>query len=502
MTMVDDFGSEENGTKLDWLLGKWFHFCYVVEFQQTVNDTYGVVTQKTYLDGEIKSDITYEGMYHSNWGNGTLTVGIAPTSFDYDEASPKETFGGMMTELNFINRTLTEDEVFGLLNCSGSIQGDIINWEALNETVIQVGNPNMKEEDNEQWCNQNKDLLSSQIIVPTVPQPLGEKHCSGLSGKLPVPMVELRETYSQALLDVVGENVCGSGSSSEYWIGLKWNEEKGAYVDIYSGEKPHVNITEEIYEADIPSKYECVRNYEDELSNVECKTSWPCLNCIVEPSTMYFLKGLCPTAYLDSWQTLGTIDDTFRLGEDSTLENMKFLGFTISHVYFNEAYERWTIQSHVEPDNILILKPKNMWPLGRYTWIVGNKSNICPQYEPNQEIELTFSACRQDQFTCDSGHCVDIKNRCDHNTDCEDQSDEIGCELITFKKGYLKGIVPKETVTSPRNVTLMVNVKSFPEIDAIKLSFKANFNLRMSWSDHRMTMNDLVSLLALFFPFD
>ena len=92
-----------------------------------------------------------------------------------------------------------------------------------------------------------------------------------------------------------------------------------------------------------------------------------------------------------------------------------------------------------------------------------------PEWEPDQEISLTFSACRQDQFTCEDGQCIDVNNKCDHNTDCDDQSDEIGCELITFKKGYIKGIVPKETVDTVRNVTLMVNIKSFPEIALVTL---------------------------------
>ena len=107
---------------------------------------------------------------------------------------------------------------------------------------------------------------------------------------------------------------------------------------------------------------------------------------------------------MDSWQTLGTIDDTFRLWKDATFETMVFMGFTISKIFYNNAYERWTIQSLTEKDNILILKPKNIHPLGRNTWLVGNESNICPEWEPNQEITLTFSACNQEQFTCDNGH--------------------------------------------------------------------------------------------------
>ena len=63
-----------------------------------------------------------------DWGNGTLTIGGQPTSFDFDQVSPKETFSGRITEFNFWDRTLTTDEIQGLLDCSVNITGDIIKW--------------------------------------------------------------------------------------------------------------------------------------------------------------------------------------------------------------------------------------------------------------------------------------------------------------------------------------------------------------------------------------
>ena len=443
---------------------------------------------------------TWEGELYFDWGNGTLLIGASPTSFDFDQVSSKETFSGRITEFNFWNRTLNTTEIQGLLDCSGNTTGDIIEWttEGINETLEVVGKPKLKEEDSEQWCKQNEGLLSSQILVPNVPVELGHKQCSSFNGKMPVPLPNLQNDYHQVILDTLGENVCGSGKATEYWFGLKWNAEKDAFVDMYTGEKPHPNITEAIDTAgEDPAEYGCINSYDSSLSSAECTMSWPCLNCVVEPSTLYFLKGLCPTAYMDSWQSLGTIDDTFRLIDDSTFKTTKFHGFTISQIFFNEAYERWTIQSLSKPDNILIMKPKNIHPLGRWTWIVGNKSNICPEWEPDQEIDLTFSACRKDQFTCKDGECIDINYRCNHNLECNDRSDEIGCELITFGEGYIKGIVPKETVDTPRNIILMVKIKSFPEINAIKLSFTMNFNLRMMWSDHRLVMNDLNTLNSM-----
>lgn len=35
--------------------------------------------------------------------------------------------------------------------------------------------------------------------------------------------------------------------------------------------------------------------------------------------------------------------------------------------------------------------------------------------------------CPPDQFTCTNGQCIGKHKKCDHNTDCSDNSDEIGC---------------------------------------------------------------------------
>lgn len=35
--------------------------------------------------------------------------------------------------------------------------------------------------------------------------------------------------------------------------------------------------------------------------------------------------------------------------------------------------------------------------------------------------------CHSDQFTCNNGQCIGKHKKCDHNMDCSDNSDEIGC---------------------------------------------------------------------------
>lgn len=40
-------------------------------------------------------------------------------------------------------------------------------------------------------------------------------------------------------------------------------------------------------------------------------------------------------------------------------------------------------------------------------------------------MRLLLSAkCKDGEYICDSGQCVDAKKRCDSKPDCEDESDE------------------------------------------------------------------------------
>ena len=60
-------------------------------------------------------------------------------------------------------------------------------------------------------------------------------------------------------------------------------------------------------------------------------------------------------------------------------------------------------------------------PIGRHQWMV--EKNVCNQGEISVE-NLLISVCKEDQFTCDDGKCLEIGQRCYDIEECDNVSDE------------------------------------------------------------------------------
>ena len=59
-----------------------------------------------------------------------------------------------------------------------------------------------------------------------------------------------------------------------------------------------------------------------------------------------------------------------------------------------------------------------------------------------ETITLTLSTCTTNQFTCNDGHCIEIDLRCNGDSNCDDQSDEVGCKSILVDESYVKDDPP------------------------------------------------------------
>ena len=114
------------------------------------------------------------------------------------------------------------------------------------------------------------------------------------------------------------------------------------------------------------------------------------------------------------------------------------------------------------------------------------------------EIELKLTGCKANEFTCNDGQCIKIKERCDQLPQCEDESDEQKCILLVLGHGYNKEVPPsvvakrrnfKETKLLPIKVSLTLQkVVAIEEVD-FSISFK--FKITLKWRENRVAYLNL-----------
>ena len=111
--------------------------------------------------------------------------------------------------------------------------------------------------------------------------------------------------------------------------------------------------------------------------------------------------------------------------------------------------------------------------------------------------ELTFSQCYPNKYTCNSGYCVPLHQRCNTELNCKDKSDENNCNYMIFGPDYSKRQLPIDESGDPCIVYINASVLAFPKIDTLNLKFTADFYLNLRWYDLRLDFQDLNNVTSL-----
>ena len=129
------------------------------------------------------------------------------------------------------------------------------------------------------------------------------------------------------------------------------------------------------------------------------------------------------------------------------------------------------------------------YPVGRLAWNMFD--DTC---EIDETRYLTLSKCEFGQeYTCSSGHCIDIQKRCNRVKDCKDNSDEEDCHLIEIPNTYNKIGFPKRREGSNSSVTLKTRVliESINLIDTTEMAMEVTVKITMKWADGRLKFTNL-----------
>ena len=91
-----------------------------------------------------------------------------------------------------------------------------------------------------------------------------------------------------------------------------------------------------------------------------------------------------------------------------------------------------------------IESPEGTILLGKRSMMIGQDKG-CLTTKTNYSLEVIFSTCSDDEFSCNDGFCIDMTKRCDNIQNFpNDMSNEAECKLLNIPQGYKKDYAPTQ----------------------------------------------------------
>ena len=466
----------------------WFHLCWSLSTISGISRFY--LNGNMFLEDEIdttENDWAFSGS--DQMLITSLIFGQEPDSFrgGFDR---QQAYLGSLAEFNVWNYTLKDDDIIQIAKCRSTSQGNIASWK---ESIWNLN-----------AISKRNDVELSELCIEK-PQYLifpwksryqeARKLCEIHGGALALPR---SENDTSAILDILSmhqKSCLGTKKSpqdSAVWIGAKrfnytWYEvgESYSYESIGSP-LTYAKITIDVNYKNTKCAY--IRNdgsWIDIRGDFGCQYTSLCTVCELKIQPVFTLKGLCG---------MSDVDWNYYLDMDNEYQIKRYEGYKNTDIVYDNEAERWKIVAKEgNPPSFEASSNQNelttlSHPIGRTNW--SYQDPICQVTDVN--YTFTFSNCGiPSHFTCDSGHCVDIQNRCDEKVDCLDGSDEELCNLIEIPSSYSKANAPDSPLeNSPMIIKIYNRIISIDSIDTINMIVTLTMELKFEWFDKRLTYSN------------
>ena len=397
-------------------------------------------------------------------------------------------FIGNLSEFNIWNYTLKESEIFDMALCKKMWKGNVVSWQ-LPDLVINknmaINNVVMSDlPDATILCNKYRQFV---IFPEKVRYPKAKEACEIHGGNLALPT---NEKETKAILKIVSKHkeACIENQSPEHsnavWIGAEKINNVWYDVPSDTSAKTRLNYTN-LSRPKSSINSECAYIGADGLwvegnYNLCFLYVSLCTVCYFDRQPVYTLLGYCD---------YGVADWNFYPIFNSKNQIEFYEGYKGTNIMLEEENHKWNITAKkgftgLLKDPFVINQLRKKPLIGRQKWLVNDP--YCKHEDPLKS--LTISLCNFPlEFTCNSGHCIDIKKRCNEHKDCIDGSDEEQCSLITIPTPYDMTKAPKpRSNESSTNIETHATILKISSIDTINMMVVVTLILRMKWFDERL----------------
>ena len=100
-------------------------------------------------------------------------------------------------------------------------------------------------------------------------------------------------------------------------------------------------------------------------------------------------------------------------------ERHSFRGYTDSFLYWDVSDYHWRLESTTN-SSVFAITEGFEYPFGTQEWEIHG--DTCYGDKEERHMQLNINACREKEFNCHDGYCIDVNERCDGKVDCPDKS--------------------------------------------------------------------------------
>ena len=482
--IAEIYSTKISGNVIPFHSRKWNHCCWAYSSVTGNNTLY--FNGKLIKSIKIPPKIRYNLSSGSNYvADSAFIIGQYPEVKLRDKYNPGKSLMGHIADLNMWSFVLDESTISLMAKCQKFIKGTIISWD-LNEwithnvLVTPISNTNMLCEELKRFVVFPKRRLLKDA----------KRLCAVHGGKIVTPNSENENSKIMRILEkhynecIDPDNTTPNNVGKIMWLGIQriksiWYEVKeNNVISVLNYSRLNAPIS--------TANIDCVFLTSDGTwmytsnTNGICPTTYLCTVCSITNTPIFTTKGpICS----------GSINDyNFYIGIDDKHEVTYYEGYKMCNI--TNTGNAWVVTcNNGNFNNTLSYENNIIYPVGRHQWNVQDE--LCEYYGP---MRISLSSCEmQDYFTCDSGHCVDIKRRCDNVKDCEDNSDETYCELVQVPLEYnkLDPPEPKEGVDNKLIIYTKISVEQINAIDPLKMLIELTVKIDLKWTDGRLRFSNL-----------
>ena len=201
-----------------------------------------------------------------------------------------------------------------------------------------------------------------------------------------------------------------------------------------------------------------------------------------------------PADFRFTVKVLGLCKETNFKREYDYIFNKYYFVSERNHTLKRQASKTWALQNNDDRKGEAKITGVAILPLG--TFDVKLENDPCTDGKDDKSVKITITNCKDDQFTCISGHCVSMELRCNRISDCSDSSDEKDCAILkidktTYIREYPPIVVDENYEPIKVSIDISLDIEKILSIDEIEGIFSVAFQLHTVWFDKRLTFMNL-----------